>query len=193
MWFTSNNKTRSLVTAAQWELTEWCKSQRWFCSFNTVQWKKDVPIKGNNASALLCPGKLLLKCCFQLGTTHLPFTGLLLERTKTLTQWASSMARPGWELGISSCCHCLVPKSCPILCNPMDCSPPGSSVYGISQGKNTGVSCHCLLQGIFPTQRSNPDLPYWQAGSLPLSHQGWYQHILQGSSIQPSTIDNGTC
>ena len=135
MWFTSNNKTRSLVTAAQWELTEWCKSQRWFCSFNTVQWKKDVPIKGNNASALLCPGKLLLKCCFQLGTTHLPFTGLLLERTKTLTQWASSMARPGWELGISSCCHCLVPKSCPILCNPMDCSPPGSSVYGISKAR----------------------------------------------------------
>ena len=33
--------------------------------------------------------------------------------------------------------------SCPTLCNPMDCSPPGSSV----QGKNTGVGCHFLLQG----------------------------------------------
>ena len=34
----------------------------------------------------------------------------------------------------------------------MDCSPPGSSVHGDSPGKNTGVGCHVLLQGIFPTQ-----------------------------------------
>jgi len=38
----------------------------------------------------------------------------------------------------------------------MDCSPPGSSVHGDSLGKNTGVGCHFLLQGIFPMQRSNP-------------------------------------
>ena len=31
------------------------------------------------------------------------------------------------------CCCCLVAKSCPILGNPMDCSPPGSSVHGILQ------------------------------------------------------------
>ena len=30
---------------------------------------------------------------------------------------------------------CLVAKSCPTLCNPMDCSPPGSSVHGISQAR----------------------------------------------------------
>ena len=30
-------------------------------------------------------------------------------------------------------CCCLVAQSCPTLCNPMDCSPPGSSVHGISQ------------------------------------------------------------
>ena len=40
----------------------------------------------------------------------------------------------------------------------MDCSPPGSSVHGDSPGKNTGVGCHALLQGIFPTQESNPGL-----------------------------------
>ena len=43
---------------------------------------------------------------------------------------------------------------------PMDCSPPGSSVHGDSPGKNTGVGCHALLQGIFPTQGSNPGLLY---------------------------------
>ena len=38
------------------------------------------------------------------------------------------------------------------------CSPPGSSVHGDSPGKNTRVGCHALLQGIFPTQGSNPGL-----------------------------------
>ena len=38
--------------------------------------------------------------------------------------------------------------------------------------KNTSVGCHFLLQGIFPTQGSNPCLLHWQVDSLPLSHQG---------------------
>ena len=37
-------------------------------------------------------------------------------------------------------------------------SPPGTSVHGVSPGKNTGVGCHFLLQGIFPTKGSNPGL-----------------------------------
>ena len=40
----------------------------------------------------------------------------------------------------------------------MDCCPPGSSVCGDSPGKNTAVGFHALLQGIFPTQGSNPGL-----------------------------------
>ena len=36
-------------------------------------------------------------------------------------------------------------QSCPTLCNPIDGSPPGSSVPD-SPGKNTGVGCHFLLQ-----------------------------------------------
>ena len=52
----------------------------------------------------------------------------------------------------------------------LDCSPPGSSVHGISSEKNTRVGCHFLLQGIFPMQGLNPSLScllHWQAGSLP--------------------------
>ena len=41
-----------------------------------------------------------------------------------------------------------------------------------SLGKNTGVGCHFLLQGIFPTQRSDPCLLHSQGNSLSLSHQG---------------------
>ena len=41
----------------------------------------------------------------------------------------------------------LVTQLCPTLCDPMGCSPPGSSVHGGSPGKNTGVGCHALIQG----------------------------------------------
>ena len=41
---------------------------------------------------------------------------------------------------------------CPTLCDPMDCSLPGSAVYGILQARITGVGWYALLQGIFPTQ-----------------------------------------
>ena len=53
----------------------------------------------------------------------------------------------------------------------MDCSPPGSSVHEDSPGKNTGVGCHALLQGIFPTQESNL-VSYVPGGSLPLAPRG---------------------
>ena len=64
---------------------------------------------------------------------------------------------------------------CLTLCKPMDCSSPGSSVSGDSPGKNTGVGCHAVLQGIFPIQESNLhllSLLHWQAGSLPLVPPG---------------------
>ena len=45
------------------------------------------------------------------------------------------------------------------VCNPMDCSPSGSSVHGIYQARTLEWGCHFLLQGIFPTQGSNLCLP----------------------------------
>ena len=67
---------------------------------------------------------------------------------------------------------CLDAQSCPTLCDPMDCSPPGSSVHGDTSGKNTGVGCHSLLQEIFPTQGSNPGLPQCRQTLYQLNHQG---------------------
>ena len=66
----------------------------------------------------------------------------------------------------------LVVQSCPTLCDPMDCGPPGSSVHEDSPGKNTGVGCHVLLQGVFPTQGLNPGLPHCTWFLYHLSHQG---------------------
>ena len=67
---------------------------------------------------------------------------------------------------------CLVAQSCPTLCNITDCSLSGSSVHGGSPGKDTGVGCHTLLQGIFPTQGSNPGLPYCRQILYRLNYQG---------------------
>ena len=57
------------------------------------------------------------------------------------------------------------------LCNPWIsiCQAPLSWDFS---GKNTGVGCHFLLQGIFLTQDLNLHLLHWQVDSLPLSHQG---------------------
>ena len=38
---------------------------------------------------------------------------------------------------------------CSILCDPVDCNPPGSSCPWDSPSKSTGLGCHFLLQGIF--------------------------------------------
>ena len=66
---------------------------------------------------------------------------------------------------------CLVAQSCPTLCDPMNHSPLDSSVHGNSPGQNTGVCCHALLQGIFPTQGSNPGLPHCKQILCHLSHR----------------------
>ena len=55
---------------------------------------------------------------------------------------------------------CLVTQSCPTLCDPMDCSPPGSSAHGILQAR--------ILEWVaFPSPRDLPD-PRIKAWSLVL-------------------------
>ena len=56
---------------------------------------------------------------------------------------------------------------CLTLCDPLDCSLPGSSVHG----KNTGVGSHSILQGIFPTQESNSGFPHCMQILYGLNHQ----------------------
>ena len=72
-------------------------------------------------------------------------------------------------------CTCVLSCFSLSLCDPMDYSPPGSSVHGDSLRNNTGVDCHALLQGIFKTQGWNLCLLcllHWQVGSLPLAPPG---------------------
>ena len=97
------------------------------------------------------------------------------------------------------CVLCLVAQACPTLCDPLDCSPPGSSVHGDSPGKNTGVGCHALLQGIFATQGLNPSLPHCRWILYQLSHQGsprileWVAYPFSRGSSQPRNRSGVSC
>ena len=66
----------------------------------------------------------------------------------------------------------ILAQSCPTLRDSMDCNLPVSSVYGDSPGKNTGVGYHALLQGIFPTQGSNPCVIHCRLILYHLRNQG---------------------
>ena len=69
----------------------------------------------------------------------------------------------------------LCAQSRPTHCNPMDCSPPGSSVHEIFQARIWEWAAISYSRGIFPTQGSNLrllHLLHWQADSFPLCHPG---------------------
>ena len=68
--------------------------------------------------------------------------------------------------------YVVVVLSCIRLCEtPWTIASQAPLSLGFSRQKNTGVGCHFLLQGTFPTQGLNPGLLHWQVDSLPLSHQ----------------------
>ena len=78
---------------------------------------------------------------------------------------------------------CLVAQSCPTLGYPMDYSLQCSSVHGDLPGKNTGVGCHALLQGIFPNQGSNPGLLHCCLFLYCLNHHGSHMYNKQPVEI----------
>ena len=61
----------------------------------------------------------------------------------------SSVQDPPFELCVS------LSGSCLVLCNPLDCSPPGSSVHGILHARILEWVAMPSSRGIFPTERSN--------------------------------------
>ena len=66
-------------------------------------------------------------------------------------------------------------QSCPVLCNPMDCTPPGSSIHGILQAGILEWIAMPSSRGPSKTQRLNPHrlcLLHWQAVYLSLVPSG---------------------
>ena len=93
-------------------------------------------------------------------------------------------------------CVCSVAKSCPTLCDPMDCSPPGSSVHGIFQARilewvampssrgfsppRDQTSISCIAGGFFTTESPGSEVKAW---GLPKAKKGlWAEKKLELAS-----------
>ena len=79
---------------------------------------------------------------------------------------------------------CLLAPSCPTLCGPMGCSPPGSSGRGDSPGKNTSEYCSglpCPPPGDLPNPGVEPRSPTLQADALPSEPLGKSRNTGVGS------------
>ena len=76
-------------------------------------------------------------------------------------------------------------QSCPTLCNPMDCTSPGSSVYGIFQARIVEWVVISSSRGSSNTviEPASPMSPALQVDSLPLNHQGSPSHKMWNQPI----------
>ena len=109
-----------------------------------------------------------------------PSGGRLQWGSKSITWvrgWKKEALRALQMLGSSMICMCaLSPSHVQLFTIPwtVACQAPLSMDF---PGKNTGVGCHFLLQGVFPTQGSNPHLLcllHGEANSLPPHHLVWF-------------------
>ena len=119
-------------------------------NFPNTSWKK------LKTSVILSSSRLFIAINLALVSTHLILLGTLTVASFNIIQlFSRNRTCPKW---FYCWCCCLATKLCLTLCDPMDCSPPGSSIHKIFQGKNTGVDCHFLLQRIFLNQGLNLSL-----------------------------------
>ena len=81
-------------------------------------------------------------------------------------------------------------QSCPTL-RPHGLYPARLLCPGDFPGKITGVGCHALLQGIFPTQGSNAGHPHCRWALYRLSHQG-SPVVLPGPHDDPRPCPSGS-
>ena len=108
---------------------------------------------------------------------------------RMVEQWGGSES--GSLLTVVSVCLCVCVCVCAQslshvhLCNPMDYSPPDSSVHGIFQARILEWGCHLLLQGSFLTQGLDPCLCISCTGRqiLPTELPGKPKVLLSGESL----------
>ena len=107
---------------------------------------------------ILAPGRFPVARCVDFPITH------------GLPCLCRSSFRPSSGLLLAVWGRCLVAMSCPTLCDPTDCSLPGSSVLGISQASIQEWVAISFSRG--SSQPRDWELLHGQASSLWLSHQG---------------------
>ena len=82
------------------------------------------------------PSNHLILCC--------PLLPVYLEIEKAIKKLEKSLGKMQGSLKTGDAVLGSAAQSCPALCDPMDCSPPDSSVCADSPGRNAGVGCHVL-------------------------------------------------
>ena len=105
------------------------------------QWRKKKSFKSLKESwpkmfCRQCRQNVLRHVCYSKSSNKLEAERRLLEmdhKNRMSINWLHTVCRP-WA-GQSAQRHGKSLQSCPILCDPMDCSPPGSSAHGILQAK----------------------------------------------------------
>ena len=83
----------------------------------------------------------------------------------------------------SPCFLVSVTQLCLTFCDPMDCSPPGSSAHGVSQVR--------IQEWVAISFLPIPEIDTWQANSLPLSHLGSPELSLQEAMSPRNTGPSG--
>ena len=88
-----------------------------------------------------------------------------------------------WWHDTLACLHAKLLPSCPPLCDPVDCSPPGSSVHGILQGRTLEwVAMPSSRGSSWPRDETQVSC---MADSLPLTHRGGFIiHLTDHSLLQ---------
>ena len=127
---------------------------------------------------------------------QITYLSLIIFINKTWIKWSPLFHRVlvgstlinKWKLFWTIVITCRHAQSCPTLCNPVDCSPPGSCPWDFPE-ENSGVSCHFLLQGNLSRLGIEPVSPAWKVESLPVSHLG-SPHFAVGLrwELQPSLV-----
>ena len=104
------------------------------------------------------------KICLQMFITAV-FTNVKI--------WKQTRGHSTGEIKNKLWCTCAkLLQSCLTLCDPMDCSPPGSSVHGILQARTLEWVAMPSFRGSSRPRNGSLSLLHWQAGSLPLASLG---------------------
>ena len=142
-----------------------------------------APCKSGSQCLCLLPERPTPEDTMALAQPRLPRLLLWVPRNSEACRNACSKKERRYKMkghmfnsrpGTLACLRAKSFKSCPILCDPVDCSPSGSSVHGTLQARRVEwVAVPSSRGSSQPRGRTHVScLQHWQAGSLPLAPPG---------------------
>ena len=148
-------------------------SWRMYLIWTTLPWTMKERWVGCAQQSFLhnCGGDVCIRKSTQLWAGLCLILSRILARTSV--SWSLTLSP---TMGIKIWCSSLVSlvfvtQFCPTLCNPMDCSSPGSSVHGILQARILEwVAISCSRRSSIPTQGLNSCFPHCRQILYHLSH-----------------------